>query len=203
MTAQQRNLIGVSFPEQRPTDVEELQESEAYCRFIGIARDRGPFSILADNVNCPLARYHLAIGEPDLPGMTDTLLRWGHSRNRDIAVAFLESAVRLTRPFRYIVFFRYPHERLRAELLIRICNVEEALRVVRAYSGATGERVNSPLSAEGAACGECTSYVLMKGAPTLSVGCGGSRPKIGLAADEVLVAAPFGSTMADLLAEVQ
>lgn len=202
MTAQQRDLIGVSFPEQRPTDVEELQESEAYCRFIGIARDRGPFFIPADNVNCPLARYHLAIGERDLPGMTDTLMRWGHS-SRDNAAAFLESAVRLTRPFRYILFFPHPHEGLQPELLIRICNAEQAMRIVRTYCSQTGQRVNSPLSAEGAACGECTSYVLTKGTPTLSVGCGGSRPKIGLAADEVLVAAPFGSTMADLLTDVQ
>ncbi len=201
MTGERGDLIGVSFPEQRPSGVEELHEHEAYCRFIGIARERGPFFIPADNVNCPLARYHLAIGERDLEGMTETLLRWGHSVDRDTAVAFLESAVRLTRPFRYILFFRYPHEPLEPDLLIRVCKVEEALRIVRAYSGATGERVNSPLSAEGAACGECTSYVLMEGAPTLSVGCGGSRPKIGLAADEVLVAAPFGSTMGDLLAE--
>jgi len=39
----------------------------------------------------------------------------------------------------------------------------------------------------------------MRGLPTVSVGCNGSRPGINLEEDELLLAAPFGSRMSQLM----
>jgi len=105
----------------------------------------------------------------------------------------------MDRLFKYIAYFSYPAIGLKPDVIIKICNPQEVQQIIQRYSSLTGERVHSPISGIGAACGECTSYVLMTGLPTVSAGCNGSRPGINLKDDELLLAAPFSSKMSRLM----
>jgi uncharacterized protein (DUF169 family) len=199
MNHTRRNLIGISFHQAAPTAVRQLTTTDKHCHFIGRARQGESFHIPAENINCPLARFHLGIEQTDLKSLANTLVGWTDAVDEKTGLKFLKSAYRLNRPYRYIAYFCYPANGLKPDVIIKICNAEEAQHMVQRYSALTGERVDSPISGIGAACGECTAYVLMTGLPTVSVGCNGSRPGINLRDDELLAAAPVGSTMFQLL----
>jgi len=164
-----------------------------------MARETAPFYIPAQNITCPLARFHLGIDNPDVRDLARILVGWTDAVNEQIGTKFLTSAYRLDRPYNYIAYFSYPASGLEPDVIIGICNAGAAQRTVQRYSSVTGDRVNSPVSGIGAACGECTAYVLQTGTPTLSVGCNGSRPGINLREDELLLAAPSESWMCSLI----
>jgi uncharacterized protein (DUF169 family) len=199
MNRTRRNLIGISFHRAAPTAVRQLTTNDKHCHFIGWARQGKPFYVPAENISCPLARFHLGIEKPDIKSLADTLVSWTDAADQDTGLKFLNSAYRMNQRFKYIAYFVYPENGLKPDVIIRICNPEEIQQIVQRYSALTGEGVDSPISGIGAACGECTAYVLTTGLPTVSVGCNGSRPGINLREDELLLAAPFGSTMSQLL----
>ncbi len=199
MNRTRRNLIGISFHQAAPTAVRQLTTKDKHCHFIGRARHGDPFYIPAENISCPLARFHLGIENIDLESLARTLVSWTDAVDQDTGLKFLRSAHRMNQPYKYIAYFTYPENGLKPDVIIRICNSEELQQTVQRYSSLTGERVDSPISGIGAACGECTAYVLMRGLPTVSVGCNGSRPGIKLRDDELLLAAPFGSKMSQLM----
>ncbi len=199
MSRTRRNLIGISFHQTIPTAVHKLTTSDKHCHFIGRARESEPFYIPAENISCPLARFHLGIEKPDLKSLAQTLVGWTDAVDQETGLKFLNSAYRMNQPYKYIAYFGYPTNGLKPDVIIKICNAEEAQHMVQRYSALTGERVDSPISGIGAACGECTAYILMTGLPTVSVGCNGSRPGINLREDELLLAAPFSSRMSRLM----
>jgi uncharacterized protein (DUF169 family) len=199
MSRTRRNIVGVSFLKNPPTSLRQLPTRDKHCHFIGRVRESEPFYIPAGNINCPLARFHLGVDKSVLKSLAQTLVGWTDAVDEKTGLKFLKSAYRLNRPYRYIAYFCYPANGLKPDVVIKICNAEEAQHMVQRYSALTGERVNSPISGIGAACGECTAYVLMTGLPVVSVGCNGSRPGINLRGEELLVAAPVGSTMSQLL----
>jgi len=176
-----------------------LTTKDKHCHFIGRARQGEPFYIPAENISCPLARFHLGIENIDLESLARTLVSWTDAVDQNTGLKFLRSAHRMNQPYKYIAYFTYPENGLKPDVIIRICNSEELQQTVQRYSSLTGERVDSPISGIGAACGECTACVLMRGLPTVSVGCNGSRPGIKLRDDELLLAAPFGSKMSQLM----
>jgi len=199
MNHTRRNLIGISFHQTAPTTVRELTTNDKHCHFIGRARQGEPFYIPAENISCPLARFHLGIENMDLKSLAEILVTWTDAVDKDTGLKFLRSAYRMNQPYKYIAYFSYPEKDLKPDVIIRICNPEETQQIVQRYSALTGARVDSPVSGIGAACGECTAYVLMRGLPTVSVGCNGSRPGINLRDDELLLAAPFGSRISRLM----
>jgi len=199
MSCTRRNLIGISFHQAIPTAVHKLTTNDKHCHFIGRAREAEPFYIPAENISCPLARFHLGIEKPDLKSLAQTLVGWTDAVDQETGLKFLNSAYRMNQPYKYIAYFGYLTNDLKPDVIIRICNPEEIQQIVQRYSSLTGERVDSPISGIGAACGECTAYVLMRGLPVVSVGCNGSRPGINLREDELLLAAPFGSMMSGLM----
>lgn len=196
-----KNVIGITLCQTEPAGLQQLTTEDKHCRFIGRARNSEPFYIPVQNISCPLARFHLGIGEPDLKNLPGILVGWGDAENQQTALNFLNSVCRITTPFKHIAYFSYPADSLKPDVIIKICNPRQAQQIVRRYSSLTGESVNSPISGIGAACGECTAYVLTKQLPTASVGCGGSRLGINLEDDELLLAAPFDSTMSRLIIE--
>jgi len=179
--------------------VRQLATRDKHCHFIGRAREGEPFYIPAENISCPLARFHLGIEKPDLKSIAETLVSWTDAVDQETGLKFLNSAYHMNQPYKYIAYFGYPANDLKPDVIIRICNPEEIQQIVQRYSSLTGQRVDSPISGIGAACGECTAYVLMRGLPVVSVGCNGSRPGINLRDDELLLAAPFGSMMSGLM----
>jgi uncharacterized protein (DUF169 family) len=199
MTRTQRNLIGMSFHQAIPTAVHKLTTNDKHCHFIGRAREGESFYIPAENISCPLARFHLGIGKPDTKKLAQTLVGWSDAMDQETGLKFLNSAYRMNQQYKYIAYFSYPTNDLKPDVIIKICNPEETQHIVQRYSSMTGQRVDSPISGIGAACGECTAYVLMRGVPVVSVGCNGSRPGINLREDELLLATSFGSTMSGLM----
>jgi len=202
MNRTRRNLIGISFSQIAPATVRQLTTKDKHCHFIGRARQGERFYIPAENISCPLARFHLGIEKPDLKSLAETLVGWTDAADQNTGLKFLKSAYRMNQPYKYIAYFSYPENGLKSDVMIRICNPEEIQQIVQRYSALTGKRVDSPISGIGAACGECTAYVLMRGLPTVSVGCNGSRPGMNLRDDELLLAAPFGSRMFQLMIKV-
>jgi len=201
MNRVRKNLIGISFCRAAPARLRQLKTEDKYCRFIGRARGCEPFYVPAENISCPLARFHLGIEKPELKSLAKTLVRWTDAVDEDTGLKFLKSAYQLNQLYKYIAYFSYPANDLKPDVIIRICSAEEIQRIVQKYLSLTAERVNSPVSGIGAACGECTAYVLMSRLPTVSVGCYGSRAGINLREGELLLAAPFGSRMSDLMIE--
>ena len=199
MNRTRRNLIGISFHQAAPTAVRQLTRNDKHCHFIGRARQGEPFYIPAESISCPLARFHLGIENIDLKNLAEILVSWTDAVDQNTGLKFLRSAYRMSQPYKYIAYFSYPEKDLKPDVIIRICNSEETQQIVQRYSSLTGVRVDSPISGIGAACGECTAYVLMRGLPTVSVGCNGSRPGINLRDDESLLAAPFGSRISRLM----
>ncbi len=114
---------------------------------------------------------------------------------------FLAEATRMHRDFSHIAFFPAPLPEVEPDLLLLVCEVEPAQRIARRYVAHKGQPMRSPIGGVGAACGECTACVLEGQRPVVSLGCGGSRPRIGLAPGEALVAAPKGSLVYDMLLE--
>jgi uncharacterized protein (DUF169 family) len=141
----------------------------------------------------------MGIENIDLKNLAEILVSWTDAVDQDTGLKFLRSAYRMNQTYKYIAYFSYPEKGLKPDVIIRICNPEETQQIVQRYSALTGVRVDSPISGIGAACGECTAYVLMRGLPTVSVGCNGSRPGINLRDDELLLAAPFGSRISRLM----
>jgi len=199
MNPMRRNLIGISFHQAAPTAVRQLTTSDKHCHFIGKARQDVPFYVPAESISCPLARFHLGIENIDLKSLAEILVSWTDAVDQDTGLRFLKSAYRMNQQYKYIAYFDYSEKGLKPDVIIRICNPEEIQQIVQRYSALSGERVGSPISGIGAACGECTAYVLMRGLPTVSVGCNGSRPGINLRDDELLLAAPFGSRISRLM----
>jgi uncharacterized protein (DUF169 family) len=192
-------MVAVSFLDSPPEGLEERAERDKYCYFLGLARTEGPFYIPAENIDCPLARYHLALGPADFESLPDTLVDWGDAADRGAALRFLRSGARLARAYEYIAFFGCGQANFDPDLVVRVCTVEQGYLAARAHTAATGQRINASISGVGAACGECTAYVLVNEAPTVSLGCGGSRPRIGMEEGELLLAAPFGSRLQEML----
>ena len=178
MSRTRKNLVGISFHLAAPTAVRQLTTKDKHCHFIGKAREGEPFYIPAENISCPLARFHMGIEKPDLRSLAKTLVSWTDAVDQDTGLKFLNSAYHMNQPYKYIAYFGYPANGLKPDVIIRICNPEETQQIVQRYSSLTGERLASPISGIGAACGECTAYVLITGLATVSVGCNGSRPGI-------------------------
>lgn len=199
MNYTRRNLIGISFLQNPPTSLRQLPTKDKHCHFIGRARESEPFYIPAEKISCPLAKFHLGIEKTDLKSLAETLVSWTDAVDQKTGLKFLNSAYRMNQRYEYIAYFTYPANSIKPNVIVRICNPQEIQQIVQRYSSLTGQRVDSPISGIGAACGECTAYVLMRGLPVVSVGCNGSRPGINLRDGELLLAAPFNSKMSRLM----
>lgn len=193
-------LIGVCLAEEPPAGVATESARDKHCAFMGRARTEGPFCVAADNIDCPLARYHLAIGPRDVERLGETLAGWNDSRDAETGRRFAEEGPRLEHSPSFLLHFPHPTEDLSADVLVAIRTPEEAYRLAKRAAAQVGERLVASISGVGAACGECTAYTLTTGRATVSLGCGGSRPAIGLEPGELLVAAPRNTRLYDVLA---
>ncbi|MFW5915645.1 MAG: DUF169 domain-containing protein [Planctomycetota bacterium] len=186
------NLIGATFTDNAPAGLKELNAQDKYCRFIGRAREGNSFCVRAGRISCPLARFHLGIGQPSVAELARTLVGWSDAADEDTGVVFLENAPRLPGNFSWVSFLAFPDPEIEPDLLMRICSADQAQTIVQRNVAQTGERTDSPISGIGAACGECSAQVLTKNVLAVSLGCNGSRPAIGLQAGELILAAPAG-----------
>lgn len=192
-------LVGITFSQGADYGILELDREDKFCWFIGEARRRGAFWVAADAVSCPLARYNLSIGETDVPDLARTLVGWGDAADQDTALDFLRSTSRLEKSFTKIIFASPPKDELEPDVLVWIGTADEGYKMVKGHVSQTGRRVVSPMAGIGAACGTCTAGVVREGSPAVSLGCGGSRPAIGLEEGELLIGAPADSLLGRML----
>ncbi|MDP6379737.1 MAG: DUF169 domain-containing protein [Phycisphaerae bacterium] len=196
------NSIGVSFLKTRPAGMPERSARQRYCEFLGMARRGKSFCVPAESVTCPFARYYLGIAEADVKDLVEMMLSWGDVADRESGLRFLESMPRLEGAYRYIAFFPYSDGdsgAIEADVIIKVGSPLKLQNYVRMYSSCTGERVSCSVSGMAAACGECTAAVIKRNAPAVSVGCAGSRRGMALRDGEMLIAAPAGSKMFEVL----
>lgn len=199
MNDQSARLLGVAFSNGQPAGLEELGAAKKYCGFVGRARRGNSFCVRAENISCPLARFHLGIDERAGSDLARTLVSWADAVDVETGGAFLDDARRLQRDFSHITFLPYPNPSVAPEVLIRVCSADEAQNFVQRWAARTGSRALSPVSGIGAVCGECTSYVLKEHSPIISLGCNGSRPRLDLQPEELLLAASTDSVMGKLI----
>ncbi|MCK4649567.1 DUF169 domain-containing protein [bacterium] len=193
------NIIGITFRKTKPEGIRRLHSKDKHCYFIGRARKEEAFYICKDDINCPLARFYLGIGSSDLKALAHTLVDWNDAIDESKALDYLRTGVCISKTKEYIIYFSYPQKDINPDIIIKIANPDQMQVIIQKFSSHNGEGINATLSGIGAACGECTAYPYVAAHANLSVGCYGSRLAINLRKEELLLAAPFNSKMAEIL----
>ena len=191
-------MVGISFRDEVPVGIPMAKFQSQHCHFIGKAREGDIFYAQKEDISCPLARFYLGIGNTDLRSLSRILVGWDDSIDEEIALEYLRSARNLKAGKNYIVYFPYPQENLKPDVIIKIGTSNEIMAIIQRFSSLTGRRVDASLSGIGAACGECTAYPLITERENVSLGCYGSRPGIGLKEGELLLAFPASSRMVEI-----
>jgi len=192
------DLIGISFVDAPPEGMRVLTVRDRHCRFIGMAREGQAICVPSEAYDCPAARFFLGV-DTDRQAMADQLVEWGVVADRQAGLSFLERMPRLDRAVRYTAYFPAPWPDLSADLLIAVCSPAHVQAMLRRHLPLAGVGTASPLYGFAAACWECTAYAITNAVPVVSVACNGSRPRIALAEGEMLIAAPRGTQMYDIL----
>ncbi len=195
------HLIGVAFRAEPHPDFPLARRKATHCAFMGRARAGEAVQVDMDRLSCPLARYNLGMPSPSTKGMARALRVFGGPRTADGGMKYLGSAVRPGSLGPYVLYFPHPTEGLDPQVLVWVGSAGEMSRLVHEHTRRTGERLEASISGLGAACGECTSYPLLTGKVNVSLGCKGCRPAMDMDESELLLAAPAGTAMFDLLAE--
>ena len=193
--------IGIAFLTTAPSFLERCEEPGKHCHFVGRSGEGGNFYISSKNINCPLAQYYLGIKGPDIKELAAILVGWDDAVDASTGLKYLKAARRMEQSTPFIAYFTLPDARLDPDIVIEFGTPDEIQKLVHRYSALTGRRVRASLSGIGGACGECTAYPLVTGEANVSVGCHGSRPRIMLGEDQLLLAAPFNSPMAEKILE--
>ncbi|MBL7197677.1 MAG: DUF169 domain-containing protein [Candidatus Omnitrophica bacterium] len=196
-----KDIIGISFKENKPVGISRLDYKDKHCHFIGKARNKSAFYISKEDIDCPLARFYLGIESSKLQKLSRILVGWSDAVNKKVGLDYLRSAVRIKESKEHIIYFPYPYKDIEPDVVIKIANAQEIQEIIQKFSSITGERIKASLSGIGAACGECTALPLITKKPNVSVGCYGSRPGINLKKEELLLAMPFNSKMVEILSE--
>lgn len=194
-------MIGITFARQENPDIPLSPARDKHCSFMGKAREGEITQIHVDQVSCPLARYYLGLPTPSIAETSRTLVRWNDALDEAGARRYLECGWRLEEAGPYIIYFPCPHGALKPDVIVEVGTPAGLSRIAAEFSRRTGERLVPSISGIGAACGECTVYPLVMGRASVSLGCGGSRPAMGLGEAELLLAAPRGTAMFDILCQ--
>jgi uncharacterized protein (DUF169 family) len=173
-----------------------------HCAHIGRAREGIPMQVDIERLSCPLARYNFGMDKPDAARVARYLTATGDLASREAADAYLDSAVRLSEPPAYVAYFAFPHGDLEPDVLVEVARPGELVGLLQEYTRRTGRRLVASVSGLGAACGECTVIPLVSGRANVSLGCGGCRPQMDMDEDDLLLAAPAGTLLFDLMREL-
>ena len=196
---EKKNIVGIGFKEEKPSGISRLSSNDKHCHFIGKAKRGGAFYVSTENISCPLARFYLGIELKDLKDLSRTLVSWNDAIDEKVGLNYLNSARCIKKSKGYIIYFAYPYRQLKPDVIIKMANPDHVMFIIQKFSSISGVRINASLSGIGAACGECTAYPLVTRKANVSVGCYGSRPGVGLEKEELFLAAPFNSKMAEVM----
>jgi uncharacterized protein (DUF169 family) len=194
------SMLGVILAGRQLPEVPLSESCGTHCALMGRALRGEALQVSVEDVTCPLARHYLGLEQPRPEGVRKAICAWGDAADEEVAAAYLEDGWRLDEPSPFIVYFPYPSGNLEPHLLVKIGSPLELGRLVNEHTRRTGRRLTATVSGLGAACGECTVYPLMTGEANVSLGCGGCRPAMQIEDTDLLLAAPRGSVMFEILA---
>jgi uncharacterized protein (DUF169 family) len=157
--------------------------SDAFCGWMGKARDGKDIYVGEENISCLLAKYKLGYERP--ADLEETLVSWGDASSKKEAIFYLDNTV--TIQGRKV--FHLSRKMENPDLVVCFGDPDEIMYLIRDYSSRTGKRVQSRVSGIGAMCGELCAFPYVTGQPCLSVGCGGSRRRV-FGKNEVAVSFP-------------
>jgi uncharacterized protein (DUF169 family) len=194
-------MIGIAFLEEPHPSIPLGSKRDTHCGYMGRALKGETVQVHLDRLSCPVARYVMGLDVPTREKAAVALRRFRDMDTVELADAYLQAGGRLGDVGPYVVYFPWPHPGLEADVLIEVTSVAEAADVVHDLAARTGERLEASVSGIGAACGESTVYPLATGRANVSLGCRGCRPKMAMAADQVILSAPRGHPLYALLEE--
>lgn len=193
-----KDAVGIAVVETPPADVDHVASPARHCTFVGQARQGKTIWASSDDINCPIARYILgcdataATRDPALASFLESKLM----SDLDAAGRFLDGFRALEPRPRVFVYFPLDAAPVTPDVVVRFLRPDDAMRELRAFVTATGERADVRTAGSAAMCGDCTAGVLVSGRPTFSPGCPGSRREVPIASEEVLVACSGRTTAA-------
>ena len=150
-----------------------------YCEMIHKARHGESFLVSAQG--CPVGEYVLGVSN-DAP--QEYYFKSGRYIDIQTAQRASESLPRVVKPYRSIKIEPLSKNNGTFDLIVLYVTPERAMRVVQAYSYASGVRVVVDTLGAASVCGDCTAMAIEKGLG-LSFGCKGSRKHSGYSNDEV------------------
>ncbi len=193
-------MIAIALAKEPNPAVPLSRARGTHCSFMGEARQGRTTQIHVDRLSCPLARYYFGMPKPTLERAGRALRAWGDMDDASLAGLYLESGRRMEDAGPYIIYFPYPSGDLKPDVLVRVGTPGELAPIVHEHTRTTGERLVASISVLGAACGECTVYPLVTGRANVSLGCKRCRPAMQLDDSQLLLAAPRGTAIFDILA---
>ena len=156
-----------------------------YCEMIHKARHGESFSVSAQA--CPVGAYVLGVSD-DAPH--EYYLKSGRYFDTQVARRASESLPRFKMSYHSIHIEPLSVNNGKFDVLILYLTPERAMRVVQAYSYASGARVVVDTLGAASVCGDCTAMAIESGVG-LSFGCKGSRKHSGYSDDEVPIGIGF------------
>ena len=150
-----------------------------YCEMIHKARHGKSFSMSAQG--CPVGAYILGVSD-DAPH--EYYFKSGRYADMQTARRASGSLPRFERSYRSIRIEPLSVNNGKFDVLILYLKPERAMRIVQAYSYASGARIVVDTLGAASVCGDCTALALEKGIG-LSFGCKGSRKHSGYSDDEL------------------
>ena len=150
-----------------------------YCEITHKARHGESYSISAQG--CPVGAYVLGVSD-DSPH--EYYFKSGRYSDMQAARRASDSLPRVVKPYRSIKIEPLSMNNGTFDVLILYLTPERAMRIMQAYSYASGVRVVVDTLGAASVCGDCTALVIENGVG-LSFGCKGSRKHSGYSDDEV------------------
>ena len=167
--------VCVTFNERANSEPSDL----LYCEMVHKARYGESFSVSTQS--CPVGEYVLGVSD-NTPH--EYYLKSGRYIDIQTARRASESLPRVVKPYRSIKIEPLFENNGAFDALILYLKPERAMRIVQAYSYASGARVIADTLGAASVCGDCTALTIEKGLG-LSFGCKGSRKHSGYSDDEM------------------
>nr|QNO48067.1 hypothetical protein NLBKJNFB_00005 [Methanosarcinales archaeon ANME-2c ERB4] len=130
---------------------------------------------------CPVGAYVLGVSD-DAPH--EYYLKSGRYVDMQAARRASDSLPRVVKPYRSIRIEPLSVNNGTFDVIILYLAPERAMRIVQAYSYASGARIVVDTLGAASVCGDCTALAIENGVG-LSFGCKGSRKHSGYSDDEV------------------
>jgi uncharacterized protein (DUF169 family) len=185
--------VGIRIVSGRPRKIPRFDGRRSHCRLVALARKGRSFYAEAEDISCPLARFHLGLQKRTplfIQKLSENLAAWYGIKKKETARNYLAVSPCLEEGEKYLVYSPYKGKE-RPDIMILTGRPAEIMAVVRTMVIARkGERLAFRCGGMAATCCESTVIPLLTGEPNLSLGCCGTRSAGELADDHIQLGVP-------------